>query len=219
MDEFTVYTIPGSPYARAVFVALEEKDLPYRLIPLAPGATKAAEHLARHPFGRMPVIDHGGFSLYETQAIVRYIDRIQPRPSLTPAEPRAAARMDQLMGINDWYLFQGVSTVIAFQRVVGPRLLGLTPDEESIAEAMPRARLVFEVLGSLLGEQSWFVGDSPTLADVMLAPQIDFFSQTPEWQTLTAPHGNLVSWIERMNERPSMQATTWERMAALASAA
>ena len=37
-------------------------------------------------------------------------------PALTPADPKAAARMDQVMNICDWYLFQGVDNVIGFQR-------------------------------------------------------------------------------------------------------
>src|SRR5271165_4967291 len=153
MSSFTVYSIPGSPYGRAVLATLEEKGASYRLSPVAPGTFKSPEHMARHPFGRVPVLDHGGFLLYETQAILRYLDRVLPTPALTPADPRAAARMDQAMGVNDWYLFQGVGNVIAFQRIVGPRLMGLTPDEAAIAAAMPKAHIVFNELSRLLGSQ------------------------------------------------------------------
>ena len=104
---------------------LEEKGASYRLAPMAPGAHKSPEHLARHPFGRVPVLEHGGFVLYETQAILRYLDRVLPAPALTPADQNRAARMDQVMNINDWYLFHGVANVIIFHRVIGPRLTGL----------------------------------------------------------------------------------------------
>jgi len=53
----------------------------------------------------VPVLEHDGFVLYETAAILRYLDRVLPDPRLTPADARRAARMDQLMSINDWYLF------------------------------------------------------------------------------------------------------------------
>ena len=79
MSEFVVYTVPGSPYARAVLATLEEKRVDYRLSPLAPAGIKSEPHLSRHPFGRMPAVEHDGFRLYETQAILRYIDRIFPR--------------------------------------------------------------------------------------------------------------------------------------------
>jgi glutathione S-transferase len=78
---------------------------------------------ALHPIGRISIFEDDGFPLYETQAILRYIDRVLPTPTLTPKDPKRAARMDQVMNINDWYLFQGVANVILFQRVVAPREL------------------------------------------------------------------------------------------------
>ncbi|HWJ33751.1 MAG TPA: glutathione S-transferase family protein [Steroidobacteraceae bacterium] len=219
MNEFVIHSIPGSPFGRAVLVALEEKGVHARLAPVAPGTFRTPEHLARHPFGRVPVMDHGGFRLYESAAILRYLDRILPEPQLTPSSPEAAARMDQLMNINDWYLFHGVANVIGFQRIVGPRLMGLTPDEGAIAAAMPKAHTVFDELARQLSDKAYFVGDSITLADVLLAPQLDFFTETPEWELLTAKNRNLRTWLDRMNARPSMAATTWERVAAMAKAA
>lgn len=219
MNEFVIHSVPGSPFGRAVLIALEEKGAPYRLVPVAPGTTRTPEHLACHPFGRVPYVKHGDFTLYETAAIVRYVDRLLPEPKLTPANPQAAARMDQLMNINDWYLFQGVANVIGFHRIIRPRLLGLEPDEGAIAAAMPNALLVFAELSRLLGHGPYFVGESMTLADVMLAPQLDFFAATPEWEPLTANSPNIRRWRDTMNARPSVRATTWERVAAMAKAA
>jgi len=219
MAEFTVHTIPGSPFARAVLATLEEKGAAYQIAPVAPGTFQSPQHLARHPFGRVPVMEHDGFRLYETQAILRYLDRILPAPALTPADPRRAARMDQVMNINDWYLFPGVGSVIVFHRVVGPRVMGLTPDEAAIASAMPKARTVFSELARLLGEQPFFTGDALSLADLMVAPAVGFFTLTPEWTELGAPHANLVAWLSRMEARPSLKATTWERVTEMAKAA
>jgi glutathione S-transferase len=219
MSEFIVHSIPGSPFGRAVLATLEEKGATYRLSPVAPGTFRSPEHLARHPFGRVPVLEHDGFSLYETQAILRYLDRLLPTPAFTPADPRAAARMDQVMNVNDWYLFQGVANVIVFHRVVGPRLMGLTPDEAAIEAAMPKAHTVFNELARLLGAQAYFAGDTVSLADLLLAPQIEFVTQTPEWSVLGAPHANLVAWLARMQARQSLHATTWEQVAEMAKAA
>ncbi len=151
MTEFIVHSIPGSPFGRAVLATLEEKGADYVLQRVA---MRTPEHFALHPFGRIPILQQGAFRLYETQAILRYLDRVLPEPPLTPADPKAAARMDQLMNVCDWYLFQGVGSVIGFQRVVGPRLMGLTPDEAAIAAAMPKAHTVFDQLARELGEQS-----------------------------------------------------------------
>jgi glutathione S-transferase len=219
MSQFIVHTIPGSPFARAALATLEEKGARYRLAAMAPGSHKSPEHLARHPFGRVPVLEHDGFMLYETQAILRYLDRVLPKPALTPADVRRAARMDQVMNVNDWYLFHGVANVIIFHRVIGPQLMGLVPDETAIAAALPAARVVFAELAHLLGEQAYLAGDSISLADLIVAPHVAFFAATPEWAELGAPRHNLVAWLTRMEARPSMQATTWERVNAMAMAA
>jgi glutathione S-transferase len=219
MSEYLVHMVPGSPFSRAVLVTLEEKGAPYQVVPVVPGTLRAPQHLSRHPFGRVPVLEHGEFRLYETQAILRYLDRVLPEPALTPPDTRRAARMDQLMNVNDWYLFQGVGGVIGFQRIVGPRLMGLTCDETAISAVIPKARTVFDELGRFLGGQPYFTGETLTLADLMLAPQFDFLQQTPEWEPLASSHANLRQWLTRMQARTSLQATTWDKVAARANAA
>ncbi|MBS0580306.1 MAG: glutathione S-transferase family protein [Proteobacteria bacterium] len=211
--------MPGSPFGRAVLIALEEKGARYQLRPVAPGTLRLPEHLSLHPFGRVPVLEHGGFRLYETGAILRYLERILPAPALIPPDPHQAARMDQLMNINDWYLFQGPGMVIGFQRVVGPRLMGIAPDEAAIEAVLPKAHAVFAELSALLGRQAYLAGDAFTLADALVAPQMDFLSMAPEWQALTVQRSNLVEWLARVNARPSLRATTWERQTELARAA
>lgn len=212
MKPFIVHTIPGSPFARAVMATLEEKGAPWTLSPLLPGTLKQPAHLERHPFGRMPVLEHDGFSLYETQAILRYIDRTVPEPALTPRDPADAARMDQVMNINDWYLFQNCANIIVFQRVIGPMLMNLEPDMGAIAEAMPRARTVFRELASLLGDKPWFAGNKLSLADLLVGPQLELFSRAPEWNELQADAPNLAGFLARIEARPSMQVTLMEKL-------
>jgi len=219
MSQFIVHSVPGSPYGRSVLAMLAEKGASHRLAPVAPGTLKIEPHIVRHAFGRVPVLEQDGFMLYETQAILRYLDRVVPGPSLTPADAKAAARMDQVMNVCDWYLFQGVGNVIGFQRVVGPKLLGLPADEAAIAQAMPRAHAVFRELSRLLGASSYFAGERVSLADLMIGCHLDFFTQTPEWALLSAATPNLVAWLARMNERDSMKTTTWERVAQMAAGA
>ena len=219
MSEFIVHSIPGSPYGRAVLVTLEEKRARYRFSPIAAGTFRSEQHLARHPFGKVPVLEHGDFKLYETQAILRYLDRVLPTLPLTPADPRDAGRMDQAMNLNDWYLFNGVSSVIGFQRLVGPRLMGLTPDEAAIAEVMPKAEAVFAEIERLLSDRPYFAGTEVSLADTLLGPHVDFFVETPEWAILSASRPSLVAWLARMNVRQSMVETTWPKVAELAKAA
>jgi len=219
MSMFTIHSVPGSPFGRSAMAALVEKGADWRLAALAPGETKSAAYLVRQPFGRVPLLEHGDFELYETQAILRYIDRVLPDPALTPADRQAAARMDQLMGINDWYLFQGCVNVIGFHRIIAPKFTGAAPDLDAIALAMPRAHLVLETISWFLGDQPFLVGDGLTLADLMIGPQVGFLTYTPEWAELSKDRPNLAAWLDRLESRPSFQQTTWEKLTELAQAA
>jgi glutathione S-transferase len=206
MSDFVVYGFPGSPFMRSVLVALEEKHAPYRIEALAPGATRTPEYRRMHPFARVPAIRHGNFHLYETQAILRYIDATFAGRALQPREPQAIGRMNQVIGINDWYLFPRVARVIVFERIVGPALFGKTPDEAAIAAALPEAQLCLGELNRLLGDQKHLAGEEFSLADVLLAPQVYYLSATPEGASILAGTA-LRAWLERVGERASMQAT------------
>ena len=206
MSDIVVYGVPGSPFVRAVQMGLEEKRVAYRMQPVAPQELKAEAYLKRHPFGRVPAFEHGDLKIYETQAILRYINDVFPEPPFVPADPRSAARMNQIIGINDWYFFPKAAAVIVFQRFVGPALLGLPTDEAAIAEAVPMARTCIAELDRLLGSQRFLAGDQMSIADLMLAPQIDFFAATPEGKALLEGT-NLKAWLARMNARASMIAT------------
>jgi glutathione S-transferase len=207
MSQINLYGIPGSPFVRSVEIALKEKHLDYDFHAMAPGEHKGEEHLKRHPFGRVPAFDHDGFELYEAQAIIRYLDERFPHPPLTPGDAQSRARMNQVIGIIEWYFFPKAAAPIAFNRIIGPRLLGLPSDEAAIADAMPMARTCFAELDRLLGGKPYFTGNSVSIADIMLAAQLDLFGECAEGRELIDGTAYLRPWLDRMLERPSFVAT------------
>ena len=58
----------------------------------------------------------------------------------------------------------------------------------------------------------WVAGDAISLADLLLAAHLSMFAQAPEGAQILQEHENLRSWLTRMEARPSMQATTWDRL-------
>jgi glutathione S-transferase len=178
---------------------------------MGPGETKQPAHLERHPFGRIPAFSHGDFQLYETQAILRYIDAVFPGIALQPTEPRAAARMNQMMGIVDWYFFRDIGTTIIFNRVVAPAF-GMPTDDAACAAGVPKANVCTQELDRLIGDQPYVAGDAISLADLMLVPHLEYFSISPEGTAVLEPYPRLTDWLRRVQERPSMQATSWERL-------
>ncbi|HEY2358164.1 MAG TPA: glutathione S-transferase family protein [Phenylobacterium sp.] len=210
MSEIIVHGIPGSPYVRMPLLACEEKGAPYRLAAMEFGKTRTPEHLEHHPFGRVPFIEHDGFWLYEAQAIIRYIDQVFDGPSLTPVDPRAQARMNQVMNIVDWYVMPSISAGIGFNRVIKP-IFGLPVDEQAVAAAVPQAKVCVKALEDILQDKPYFAGDEVTLADLMAVAHLDFLPQSPEGAAMTAG-SPLLAWLERMAKRPSVSATTMSKM-------
>ena len=215
----TVYSIPGSPFGRAVLATIAEKSAPFRFVAVAPPAHKGPEHLARHPFGRVPAIDDDGFKLYETQAITRYVDATYGTPrALTPRDPKTEARMNQVIGVIDWYFFAPNSAMtLGFNRIVAPAL-GIPVNEEAIAASLPATRQCIEILAGFLEKGPWIAGDAFSLADIHAGTQLDLLAGAPEAAEMLKGTP-IPAWLERLAARPSFASTTWERVAELAKAA
>lgn len=205
MEEFVVHGLDGSPFMRAVEMVLLEKGAPYRVERVSAQESKQQPYLSRQPFGRIPAFSHGDFDLYETQAIIRYIDAVVPEPRLQPEDPRLAARMNQIIGINDYYFFPLVAHGIVFNRLVAPMLLGLPGNEEAVAAAIPLGKTCMAELDRLLGDQTFLAGERFSLADAVMAPQLALFCMTPEGQAMMQETVHLKGWMDRMNDRPSFQ--------------
>ena len=208
----TVHGIPGSPYVRMPLIACEEKGVRWRLNALTRAELNQPDHLARHPFGKIPVIDHDGWQLYETQAILRYIDRAFEGARLTPEDPRAMARMSQVMSIVDFYVAPSLGGGIVWNLLVAP-MFGLPSDLEAVEAAMPLGRASIEVLEGLLGNQSFFGGDAPSLADIMVFPHLDVLRLVAQGRDLLAEAPGLSAWIARYADRPSAMRTTMQALA------
>jgi glutathione S-transferase len=108
--------------------------------------------------------------------------------------------------IVDWYFFPQVTVKISRERVIVP-LRGGTPNEAVIAAALPQAETCLGAISRLMDNGPFLAGEHPTIADLMLAPQFDYFALTPESRPLLEPYPNMRDWLARMRARPSMQRT------------
>jgi len=202
-----LYGHPFSVYTRSARLALEEKGVPYTLEVLGPAVMKSPEHLAAHPFGKIPYLQHDGAWIYETLAILDYVDGVWGGPPLRPADPKAAARMSQIVQVVHNYVVPAWGGGIIRHRLIGPLLRGTLPDEAAIAAALPQAIHCAGVLDGLVGETAYLAADHPSLADLMLAPLCYSVSQTPEAASVLAPFPRLSGWWARMAQRSSVEAT------------
>lgn len=203
----TLHGYRPSVYVRVVRLALAEKAVTYDQVEVNPFAPDApAGYRALHPFGRVPALVHDDFALYETGAITRYIDRTFPGPALQPGEPRALARMDQIIGVVDSYVYWPLVRQVYVHAVAAPRR-GEPGDTAEIATGLAAAAKALAALEALAADAAFLAGPMPSLADLHLAPMIAYFAEAAEGTALLARHRRLQDWWTRLSARPSFAAT------------
>ena len=203
-----VYGPAFSTYVRTVRLALEEKPASYELIDVAmlKGAHKEPAFLARSPFGKVPAFSHEGFDLYETDAIIRYIDQAIPGQSLQPMDAQPRARMNQIIGIVDSFAYPSMISKIVIHRLIRP-MLGEQADEATIKDGIPTADLCLRELERLMGANKFLAGDKVSLADLFVVPVYHYLALTPEGQEMLKPRAKLRAWWDQMKARNSVVTT------------
>lgn len=198
-----------SVYVRIVRLTLIEKGIDYDLVPVdvfAAGGPPAS-HFARQPFGRIPAFEQEDFSLYETSAIVRYVDESFAGPPLQPSEVKGRARMSQLMSIADSYLYPVLVWGVYVEQVSKPED-GREVDPSKLVASLKQAAVCLTAVETLIAaEDRWLCGGSLSLADIYVAPMLDYFVRAPAAAELMATVPKLAEWWTRMAARPSMEAT------------
>ena len=210
MDRIRLFGLERSVYTRIARLALEEKGVDYALENVevfGPGGVPN-EHFNRHPFGRIPVLQHGTFVLYETAAITRYIDESFAGPPLQPATATARARMQQIIGILDTYAYQPmvwgvfVGGVLSSSRATTPEA-----GAKAVSGALDVSAICLDALEKLVEGDGGLVDGRLTLADLHAFPILRFLSLAPEGKSLLASCKHLCPWFQAMLARPSVLKT------------
>ncbi|MEK1887420.1 MAG: glutathione S-transferase family protein [Phyllobacterium sp.] len=200
--EVTLYGLDESVYTRIVRLVLHAKEVEFTLVEADPfeGDALPEDYDLRHPFKRIPAIDVDGVRLYETDAIVHYIDATVRSASLTPADAETAARMRQLMRIVDNYAYRplvwGIYVPLWWRE-------GQQPSRESIDEGRHVLRVV-----------AGFVSASPgagftdfTLATFYLASVLAATDSVPAGSKLIDEQPRLREWWNSVRTLPVMALT------------
>lgn len=198
---------PGfSTYVRSCRIALAEKGVAYEHhdFNFLEGWPEGYEEL--HPFRKVPAFEHDGLRLFETVAILVYVDAAFDGPSLVPADAEARARCFQALGVVDSYAYNALITRTFIPRAVVP-LLGGTTDESVIEGARADAERAVAVLDRLLQGREYFAGPAPSLADFHAVPVLHYAGQIPEGQAMLAKAPALGAWTKRMSGRESVSST------------
>ena len=196
-----VYGFPRSSFVNIVRMILAHKDVPYTFHDLETVMGKP-EHLALHPFDRVPVLRHGDFTVYETSAIVAYVDEAFSGPRLTPQDVRARARMSQwISAVNSYYYYYMIYHV-THERIVFPEL-GIASDEKVVEHALPKIEVGLGVIERELAHgKDYLLGADLSIADFYLLPSTFAFSMTEEGKKMYPRFPAFCGWRERMENLP-----------------
>lgn len=163
-----VYGSTLSPFVRKVMAFGTEKGIEIELKPSTPG-NKDPEFIEASPFGKMPGFRDGDFAISDSSAIITYLEAIQPEPNLIPTDPRARARTIWYEEFADTILF-ACGGKMFFNRIVGPRFLGVPGDEEVARKAeCEELPPLLDYLERVVPESGFLVEDRITLADIAVA--------------------------------------------------
>lgn len=205
MNKPVVHGFQRSTYVNIVRLVLTHKQVAFSFNDLETRMGSAA-HLALHPFGRAPAFEHGGLHLYETSAIVLYLDEAFPSPPLQPLDPASRALMHQWISSVNGYYYPWIVYHLVHERLVFPAL-GIPADEKVVAVAMPKIEQCLDVLeAALRGGEPFLVGAQLTLADFFLYPSIYALDLTNEGQALLPRRPATSEWLARMDGLPGVKA-------------
>lgn len=203
-----LYGAAYSCYVRIARLALLEKGIDHEHVPVDVFAADGLPgwYLDIHPFGRIPGFEHDGFRVFETTAIVRYIDEEFDGPALQPADTRKRAVMNEIIGLLDAYAYRAMVWDIYVETVSKPKR-GASVDEARVAAAIPVAERVLSTLATLKTGGRFLLGDELSLADLHAAPIFAFFAKAAVGRPMIESHVELLVWWERMQARASFGAT------------
>jgi glutathione S-transferase len=204
----------GSPFAWRVMLTLEVKRLPYesKLLEFSKGENKTATYLALNPRGKVPTLKDGDFVLYESLAIMAYLDRKYPDPPLFGRTAEETGLVWRALAECESYM------VSAGDKVVRPIFFGKGLDNvEEIQKAAQTLRQEVKMIDERLAGHQWLVGENLSAADIGVFPLIQLLLRAASKEAarplnlgllpLAQEFPNVARWVERIEALPNYQRT------------
>jgi len=183
-----------SPNSRAARVRwlLEELGAEYELIPVSGEARRSAEHLRRHPLGRVPALETAAGTLFETAAICLHLAELNPAAGLLPAEGSYERAL-----VYQW-ISVGLTEIDAF---VAEATRAAESDPERAEAARERVRSAVAAVEAALERDDFLVGGRFSVADVLCGSSLF----TARRNGLTAAAPAVERYLEQLEARPARQ--------------
>lgn len=206
-----IFGFPTSPYVRKTLLIAAEKGVEAEVVEATPHKP-TPDFLAASPFRMMPAMADGDFTLPDSTAIFMYLDAKYPDPPLLPFSPEERGQAMWFDEFADTILANSARGV-AFNRYIGPALLGLPVNEEAAGEAEAKAHPALDWLEEQVPADGWLLS-AYSLADIAVACCLKTLSYGMDVKA----RPRIAAWLERVEARPAWK-TVAEKEAAMIAAA
>lgn len=188
---------PNSRAGRIVWL-LEELGLPYELnrMALSPQDLKSAAHRARHPLGRVPVLEDGDVTLYESGAIVEYVIARHGSGRLKPA-----VDSEQYPAFLQWFhycegmVMPPINTIVVHTILLPPE----RRDETALGQAKKLLAKSLDPIDQALADREYLTGEF-SAADIMLGHAVYMSNRLG---AVSPEQTRLLEYIRRIKARPA----------------
>ena len=202
-----LYGAPLSPYVRSVRIAFIEKGVDYEFVPIGSTDLQEKDYEQLHPFRKVPALDINGQSLYETSAIMRYIDEAHANEvKLQPSVPLERAYCEQWLSVANSYLYSTAFTGFFFQKVLAPKF-GMPTDNELIFASAEKMHSYIKIIATALSKGELGNNPKPMLSDILVGAILAPLQTIEEGRAILAIETSVVNWINDLVKRPSFTST------------
>ena len=209
-----LYWGSGSPFAWRVMLSLEVKRLSYqsKLLEFSKGEHKAPGFLKLNPRGKVPVLKDGDLVLYESLAIMAYLDKKYPEPPIFGISAEETGLIWRTISEVDSYLLE------TGNKLIRPIFFGKGMDKpEDIKEAAALIRQELASIDSQLAHSKWLVGTKISAADISLFPLVQIILRAAGKDVaqplelallpLNSTFPNIAAWVKRIEALPGYERT------------
>lgn len=199
-----LYDHPFSPYAQKVKISLREKNVPFESpLPQGIGVGGAlGEFVEANPRAEVPALIDGDVKVFDSTIILEYVEDKYPTPPMLPKSPAERARVRMIEEVMDTHyepINWGLGEIRSFKRATG----ALAEKIEKRATEMTLGYYAW--LERQLGDREWFNGEYFGWGDLSVVPYLN----GSRGHGIAVPDGTkLAKWMDRVNARPSVAATT-----------
>lgn len=180
------HALSGHSHRVELFLSLLDLDYSLVDVDLMNGEHKSDDFLKLNPFGQVPVLDDDGVIIHDSNAILVYLAQKYDDGHWLPSDPVGAARTQQWLSVAAGPIASGPATA---------RLITVFGANYNADEVINNSNGLLTIINSELSNNSFLVGDGPTIADIAA---YSYIAHAPEGNVSLQPHTNIRSWLKRV---------------------